>query len=188
MTPVRPVWVAGDVEQAPVGDAHAVQPGAPRVRAVLAEHADARPHQLWPAVVGSDVPGLQGARSEVLAHHVGDRGQPAEQVLTLRCAQVESYALAAPAFDRPPERVVVEIWADRAHEVATAGLLHLDHLGAELAEQAGAEGGGDPGPYVENQSPGEREVVGHDRGSPSTRSPMMLRWISLVPAKIDDAW
>ena len=26
------------------------------------------------------------------------------------------------------------------------------------------------------------------RGRPSTRSPMMLRWISLVPAKIDAAW
>ena len=26
------------------------------------------------------------------------------------------------------------------------------------------------------------------RGRPSTRSPMMLRWISFVPAKIDAAW
>ena len=26
------------------------------------------------------------------------------------------------------------------------------------------------------------------RGRPSTRSPMMVRWISLVPAKIDAAW
>ena len=28
------------------------------------------------------------------------------------------------------------------------------------------------------------DVVGHDRGSPSTRSAMMLRWISLVPPGI----
>src|SRR5690606_20772165 len=40
--------------------------------------------------------------------------------------------------------------AHAAHEVAAAGLLDLDHLGALLAEQRRAERGGDPRAEVED--------------------------------------
>ena len=74
------------------------------------------------------------------------------------------------------------------------GLLDLDDLGAQLAEQAGAERRRDAGAQVEHPQALERaahclaEAGAGSRGRPSTRSPMIVRWISLVPAKIEAAW
>ena len=45
----------------------------------------------------------------------------------------------------------------------------------------------DPGRPVDRPGPSRRPSV-HPLGRPSTRSPTRVRWISLVPAKIDDAW
>ena len=39
-----------------------------------------------------------------------------------------------------------------------------------------------------NLTPSSESYGFGSRGRPSTRSPMMLRWISFVPAQIDDAW
>ena len=81
-------------------------------------------------------------------------------------AQVERDALAAAALDRPEQRVrapssSVDERPDLAHEVAAAGLLDLDDLGALLAEQAGAERRGDAGAEVEDAQPRERAVTAH---------------------------
>ena len=154
----RAVGVAGEVQQAAVADADAVEAGPRRVRAVLAEHRDAHGHE----AVGrgrsgamfhcSSVPG-----PEVLDDDVGGRREPAEQVLALGRAQVERDALAAAALDRPEQRVaVVDERPDLAHEVAAARLLDLDDLGALLAEQAGAERRGDA------------RARGRGRGGPSS--------------------
>ena len=183
-----PVGLTGEVEQAPVGDAEAIEAGALGVRAVLAEHRHPHPHEIVAAVVGADVPALHGPWAEVLAHHVGCGHEAAEQVLARLGAQVAGDAAASPPLHRPEQRVVVDEGPDVAHEVAGAGVLDLDHLGAQLSEQPRAERRRDAGPHVDHPEPLEGPADGHGRGRPSTRSPTMVRWISLVPAQIDDAW
>ena len=74
------------------------------------------------------------------------------------------HALAAAAFDRTEQRVPVDERADLAHEVAAARLFDLDHFGALLAEQSGAEPCGDARPEIEDTHAGER--AGHFVCSP----------------------
>src|SRR5262249_58837308 len=93
----------------------------------------------WIEVPGRDVPALERSGPEVLDGHVGGGGEPAEEILALRLAEVERHALAASTLDRPEERVVVDERTDLAHEVAATGLFDLDDLGTELAQQTRAE-------------------------------------------------
>src|SRR5262249_23221510 len=73
---------------------------------------------------------------------------------------------------------------DLAHEVAPAGLLDLDDLGAHLAQQTGAERRRDARPQVQDSHPLERRGHATVRLSPSpaegekrilTRSPPAAR-------------
>ena len=50
-----------------------------------------------------------------------------------------------------------------AQRIAAAGLLHLDHLGAELAERGRHQGAGRERRGVDDPEPGQREVRSHDR-------------------------
>ena len=45
-----------------------------------------------------------------------------------------------------------------------------------------------PTSMTRSPSSGPTDGRGHGRGRPSTRSPTIVRWISLVPAQIDEAW
>ena len=109
---------------------------------------------------------------------------------------VEGRGRRSVTLDRPEERVAVDERTDLAHEVAGAGLFDLDDVGALLAEEPGAERGGDAGAQVEHPQALERAAHldagaaagAGSRGRPSTRSPMIVRWISFVPAKIEAAW
>ena len=192
----RPVGVAGEVEQAAVADAEPVEARALRVRAVLAEGRDADHHQSRVELGGAEAPAFQRAGSEVLADDVAAAGQPLQEVAAGGLAQVEGHAAAAPSLDRPEQRVAVDERADLPHEVAGAGLLDLDDVGALLAEEPGAERRRDAGAQVEHPQTLERPAHfdagaaagAGSRGRPSTRSPMIVRWISFVPAKIEAAW
>ena len=123
----------------------AVEPGPLGVRAVLAERADAHGDQAArrgrPARCASAraCPGRKfSTTTSAVAASRRNRSWPSG------CAQVEGDALAARGPRRPrtasspSSRVAVvrEERADLAHEVAGAGLLDLDDLGALLAEQA----------------------------------------------------
>ena len=182
----RAVGVPGQMEQSAVADAHAVEAGSLRVGPVLAEDRDAHPHQARVAVCGPDVPALHGAGTEVLAHDVGRGREPAEQVLALGPAQVAGDALAAAPLDRPEERVRLLVRPvarrgerpDGAHEVAPARLLDLDDLRAQLAQETGAEGGGDARAGVDDPHAVERALpvassagrARHSGASPRSRS------------------
>ena len=144
------VGFAGEMEEAAVGHAQAVEAGALRIGAVLAEgadahHDDARVEVSWP-----DSPFLHGPGAEVLAYDIGCRRQPAEQVLALGGAEVAGGALSAPTLHRPEQRVAVVEGTDGAHEVTGARLLHLHHLGTPLAQQAGAKRCTDAGADVDD--------------------------------------
>ena len=66
------------------------------------------------------------------------------------------------------------------------------HTGPSTSYRTVSNAAGFPDVIVMNVVPGAfcavlRQGFG-SRGSASTRSPMMFRWISFVPAQIDDAW
>ncbi len=158
----RTVPFAGQVEQAAVGDAQPVEAGPAGVRAVLAEDADPHVDQSGVEGVGPEVPLLHGPGAEVLAHHVGVRGQPPEERLALRGAQVAGDTTPAPSLDGPEQGVVglvlvgVDERPDGAHEVPAPRELDLDDVGTQLAEESGAERCGDAGPHIEHPDAVER--------------------------------
>jgi hypothetical protein len=77
----RAIGVTGEVEEASVADAHAIEARAARVRTVLAEAADAHHDEPRVEGAGRDVPTLERAGTKVLDHDVGRRGELAEEVL-----------------------------------------------------------------------------------------------------------
>src|SRR5262249_10861093 len=79
-----------------------------------------------------------------------------QQRLAARLSQVERDRAFAPSLDRPEERVAVDERPDRAHEVALARQLDLDHVGAEIAEQRRRERRRDARAEVEDPQPHER--------------------------------
>ncbi len=81
-------------------------------------------------------------------------GKAAEEFLTAGRPQVDRHGLATSALDCPVERIralgPVDERTELAQGVAGSGLFDLDDLGSLLAQQACAEGGGDPGAEVEH--------------------------------------
>src|SRR5207245_9513821 len=137
------------------------------VRAALAGDGAASPDQPSVTVGRPHVPRLHGAAAEVLAHHVGGGDQPAKQLLAVGSAQIARDALATAPLDRPEERVgrgvrvVVRCGKrpDRPHEVSPSGLLDLDDLSPELAQQPGAERRGDARAGVDDPHTFERALL-----------------------------
>ena len=161
----RAIRVTGELEQAAVPDAHAVEAGPGRVRAVLPERADADDDERRVEIRGADVPLLERAGPEVLDDDVRSRGQPSEEVLPFVAPEVEGDALAPASLYCPEERVALASVglherADLAHEVAAPRLLDLDDLCAHLAEQSGAERRRDARAQVEDAQALERPA--HD--------------------------
>ena len=71
------------------------------------------------------------------------RDEAAHEVLALFGPQVGSDRLLVAGHDRPPQRLAVGLLpAPLPHRVTVAGVLHLDHLGAEVAEELSAERSG----------------------------------------------
>ncbi len=142
------------------------EPVQPRARGVgpgLPEDADAHVDELVGQVGRAETPALHGAGAEVLAQDVRRRHQALEELLALGLAQVAGDAAPAPALHGPEQRVVGAVLhrderADRAHEVTLARQLDLDDVGAELAEQPGAERCGDPRPDIDHPDAGQRPL------------------------------
>ena len=98
----------------------------------------------------AQLPALHHPRSEVLDHHVRDRDQPLQQLAAARVAEVERDAALVDVLLAEPV-AVIEVRLDvlgparvRVAIVVVNGArrrpLHLDHLGAERAEDARAPG------------------------------------------------
>ena len=83
---------------------------------------------------------LQGVHAEVLDHHVALLDELEEELLAFRLLQVDDdAALVAVQADEIGGLAVLEGDAPAAREVAEAGRLELDHLGAEIGEHGRAE-------------------------------------------------
>ncbi len=111
----------------------------------------------------------RGAGPEVLGDDVGALDQPPHDLAARGRAHVDRHAalVAVEADVEAALGLAVRILlAGRAEERRDqpCGIaferLDLDHLGAEVAEQGGAERAGDEGAEVENAKPGERTAVG----------------------------
>src|SRR5262249_14208447 len=102
----------------------------------------------------------------VVDDDVGEGDQPAHEVDATRVVEVEAEALLA-AHERPREP------AAPIAEVEAPAALHLDHLGAEIAEETGGHRPGDHPGEIEHADPVERA---HQPSSAST-------WASCSPRR-----
>ena len=125
------------------------------VRARLAVAADPGDDEVGPfllQLLGPQAPLLQGAGPEVLQQNVGClEDEPPGQQLAFPPAQVERDRLLVAGQDRPPEAEA--LGSDRPpvpHGVAGGGLLDLDDLGAEVAEQLTGERPGHVCPHLDD--------------------------------------
>ena len=132
--------------------------GPVAVGAVLAEPGDPDQHQAGVEIVQhvpTDAPALQRARAEVLDHHIGLGGQ----------ARNTSAPSGSPRYS-PMQRLLRDTifhhspWPSSGRAVgpegvAALGVLDLDHVGAVVAEDLGAQGSGQHGGEVDDPQTGQ---------------------------------
>ena len=102
--------------------------------------------------------------------------------LVVLLSQVARDRAAAAPFDGPKERVAVLERTDGAHEVASAWVFDLDHVGAPFAEQAGAERCADAGADVDDAQPFERRSAHFLYGEEDRRSSFAVSAVSVLDA------
>ncbi len=162
----RTIGIARQIGEAADGPGDAPEAGTIAVRSGLPVRGHAHHDQRGPdgrQRVPSEVPPLEGARAEVLGDDRRAADETADQRLPLGIAQVARDRLLVARLDEPPVGVApVSRTAEAPQVVAHARLLHLDHLGAELAEQRRADGRREERGEVEHGDAGEgRGAVGH---------------------------
>ena len=164
----RPVGLAGDMAQAAHGLADQAVARPLRIGSRLAEARHPGHHQ--PRIAGGQdlvahAPFLHGAGAEVLDQDVGLVDQGQGQFPALRLAQVEGHrALVAPDHRPPGRQALGQGPAPLAHGIALAGVLDLDHVGAEVAQHLAAEGPGDECAHLHDLQVGQGPLgglVGH---------------------------
>ena len=104
----------------------------------------------------ADLPLVEGARPEILHEDVGLGRQPLEELLALGGVEVDPHVVLGVIRGEEPERRVLPVGGlgrHVAHGVAPGGQLHLDDLGAELAEEVGGGGSEDEGGQLEDADP-----------------------------------
>ena len=138
------------------------KPGLGRARAGLAEPRDV--HEDDAGVVGRErrrsrgpsrasVPGLKFSST------TSQRARDATRDVTAaRVAQVDRDRTLVAGDRRPPEAPAVDADAVAAHDVAGAGRLDLDDVGAEIAEQLARERPRDERAELEHAQAGQRGV------------------------------
>ena len=155
----RPVRLAGEVGQAAERLGHPPESGAGGEPPRLPVGGDAEQHHSRvdrPQAVVAQVPALERARPEVLDHQVAVAHQAERQGLAPGVTQVAGHRAPPPALQGPEEGPPAHLVPQIADGIAAPGLLHLDHGGPLLGQQAGGEGGGDEGAEVEDAEAVER--------------------------------
>ena len=82
-----------------------------------------------------------------------------DRFLPARVAQVDGDRPLVARDRRPPEAATVDAHAVTPHDVADAGRLDLDHLGAEVTEQLPGERPGDERAELEDAHARERRAA-----------------------------
>jgi hypothetical protein len=104
----------------------------------------------------AESPLLELARPVVFDHDVRPAEQAACQRLPLGMLEVEGDALLVARLQRPGQRVLTRADAPTAKGIAPAGVLGLDHVGAQIAKQPGTEGPGDEVPELQHLEAAKR--------------------------------
>jgi len=156
----RPVGLAGHIAQAAHGLADQTVAGALGIGTGLTEAGNAG-HDQARVLLGQHVvaqaPLLHGARPEVLDHHVGLGDQLLGERLAFGFAQVQAHRLLVAPDHRPPGRQALgQAAAPLAHGIAHLRVLHLDHLGPEVAQDLAAERPGDQGAHLDDDEARKR--------------------------------
>ena len=134
------VRLAGDVGEAAHGLGQGAEPRAVAGGAAPAVAADMEHHEAGMGLVHRlevEAPLGQGAGAVVHDDHVADVEQPVEQLLAVGAPEVERDTALVAAHALPEEADAVLELAPGAQGVADARLLHLDDVGAELAQRRG---------------------------------------------------
>ena len=124
----------------------------------------------------AEAPFLQCARLEVLHHHVIARHQAAHDVAAFIRLEVDGDGLLVAVHRGPPQALALKMAADCTQRIA-GWRLHLDHLGAEIGEQATAEWAGNGGAEFEdpNALQGPAGDVGVRHRAPARRKAGQFR-------------
>ncbi len=108
--------------------------------------------------LGAEPHALERARPIVLDQHVAALDQLEQQLLAARVAQVERDALLVAGIDLPVQRLAADLPV--AQRIALAGVLDLDHLGAEIGQLQRQHVAGDQPRQVEDRDAVERAACG----------------------------
>jgi hypothetical protein len=132
-----------------------------RVGTLLSETGNMGDHQPRPSLlqdVVAEPEFVELSWPEVLDDRVALRGKPQHDLNRLRMFQVEGDDALVAGVERPPWRHAPDLLAPLPHGVA-GRRLDLDYVGAEIAEDAGAEGRGDEMADLDDPHAGERPVA-----------------------------
>src|SRR5262249_29590208 len=123
------------------------------------------------------------AGPEVLDENVGRPGQPPHQRYTVGSLEVDADAALVPVVDQIACRLPFLVRGPRARFVTDARVLHLDDVGAEVAEQRAAIRTGQHAGEIHDTNAVERERSGGGghRRYYYTRSPGVSRLRPLMP-------
>ena len=105
--------------------------------------------------VGAEAEALELAGSEILDHGVGFAGEPQHYLARFGSLEVESDAALVASMHGPPQGFTVDLLAPPPDRVSRSRL-DLDHVCAEIGEQARAEGGGDKMTDLQDANSGQR--------------------------------
>jgi hypothetical protein len=154
----RAVGKAGHVAQPAHRLADGAEAGLLRHRPALAEARQAH-HDQAGVDLRQRLPAqaelVEHAGAEVLHHDVGLGHQPAHHLDAVRVLQVHRHRLLVARLQVPPQRGALVELAPLAQRIAAIGRFDLDHLGAELGEDARGEGAGDQGAEFDDLEAGE---------------------------------
>src|SRR5437899_10996926 len=104
------------------------------------------------------IPLLERSRPKALNYDVRLRRlhEHQEELLSGRRTEREGYRPLVPTDELPMEREAIPLKAEVTHLIPTGGVLNLDDVGAEVAEQRGDHWSGHHHPTVDHRQSGER--------------------------------
>ena len=146
----RSAPVADLIGQPGIGGVVHIVPGAVAIRPGLPEAGEGaidqgrieRPQRLRPQAQGG-----HGAGTEAFDQHLGIGHQTMDQVAALGAAKIDLQGAFVAVEDMKAGGIFAILGPDAPDIVAEPGILHLDHISAQIAEKHGAQGS--------RQQPGE---------------------------------
>ena len=155
----RPIGFAGHFGKAAHRLDQRAEPGLAAVGPMLAEaghpgddQARVRRRQR----IGRDAPLLKPAGPEILDENVGIGEQAEQHVAPGRPRDIQRHQFLVARVVRPPRIDTVDGEAELAQMIAGPGMLHVDHLGAEIGHQPAAQRRGKDGSAFDDLEAGER--------------------------------